>query len=199
MINSLSRTTAHRALAAAGLLASGAMLLTACSSSSSATATAASSAGASASSAAGNGMAAYRTCLSQHGVTLPSGRPSGSFSHNPNAPRPSHSSGYGGGYGGGGYGGYGGASANPSTAAAMQACASLRPKGGGFGGGKGLGGTALAAFTSCMKDNGVTVNAAGLGALLKSTDAKTVAALKVCKPLLPTRGGNGAPSPSPSA
>ncbi len=82
----------------------------------------------------------------------------------------------------------------------MQACASLRPKGGGFGGGKGLGGTALAAFTSCMKDNGVTVNATGgLGALLKSTDAKTVAALKVCKPLLPTRGAGAAPSATPSA
>ena len=193
MINSLSRTTAHRALAAAGLLASGAMLLTACSSSSTATAT--SGASASASSAAGSGISAYRTCLSQHGVTMPSGRPSGSFSHNPNAPRPSHSGGY-----GGGYGGYGGASANPTMAAAIKACASLQPKG-GFGGGRGLGGTALAAFTSCMKDNGVTVNSAGggLGALLKSTDAKTVAALKVCKPLLPTRSGSPAPAASPSA
>ncbi len=197
MINSPSRTTAHRALTAAGLLASGAMLLTACSSSSTATASSGASASASAGSAAGSGMSAYRTCLSQHGVTLPSGRPSGSYSYNPSAPHPSHSGGYGGGYGGFG----GGASANPTMAAAMQACASLRPKGGGFGGGKGLGGTALAAFTSCMKDNGVTVNATGggLGALLKSTDAKTVAALKVCKPLLPTRGGSAAPSASPSA
>ncbi len=191
MIRTIRRTTAHRGMIAAGVLVSGAVLLTGCSSSSTANASSSSAPSASASSGGSTQFAAYRTCLSQHGVTMPSGhfsgRPSGRPSDRPSG-YPSHSGGYGGGFGGG----FGGASANPSMAAAAKACASLAPKG-GFGGGAG-GSSALVAFIGCMKSNGVTVTDQQVRSLSTSTDAKTVAAYKVCSALLPTRG-----SRSPSA
>ncbi|MBC3843242.1 hypothetical protein GXW82_32660 [Streptacidiphilus sp. 4-A2] len=198
MIRTIRRTTAHRALGAAGLLVTGAVLLTGCSSSSSATATASPSATASTASAGGSGSAqftAYRQCLSQHGVTLPSGRPSGQRSHNPSA-HPSHSGGYGGGGYGGGFGFGGGASESPAMQAAQKACAADAPKGGFGRGGGAAGSSALVAFESCMKSNGVTVT--GGMRSLATTDPKTAAALKVCKVLLPTRGGAN-PSATPSA
>jgi hypothetical protein len=141
-------------------------------------------------------MQAYRDCLSQHGVNLPTGRPSG---------RPS--GGYGGGNGGGGYGGggfgggaFGGASPNPTMQAAMQACASLRPKGGFGGGGRGgFNSSAMAAFSSCMKDHGVTLPANGGFRALNTADAKTAAAYNTCKPLLPTRSPGASPSASATA
>ena len=197
-----------RALAAAGIVSLGAVLLSGCSSSSPKSATAHAATAQPSSSASGAAQfTAYRNCLTQHGLTLPTGRPGGgtfsrnpsdrpSFSRNP-SDRPS------GGYkGGGGFGGFGGASADPSAQAAIKACASLAPKGGfgggggGFGGGGAGGGTALAAFTSCMKDHGVTVTPQQLRSITSSTDAKTVAALKVCKPLLPTPGAPGATPPA---
>ena len=207
MTRTISRTTANRGLAAAGLLVTGAMLIAGCSSSSSSSKTASASVSPSASSSGAAQFTAYRQCLTQHGVTMPTGRPSGHFSGFPSGrptDRPSGrpSGGYGGGgYGGGGYGGFGGgASANPSEAAAAKACASLAPKGGfgGRGGGGAAGSSALVAFIGCMKSNGVTVTDQQVRSLSSSTDAKTVAALKVCKPLLPT-GPGGAPSSSPSS
>jgi hypothetical protein len=135
-------------------------------------------------------MQAYRDCLSQHGVNLPSGRPGG---------RPS--GGFGGGNGGGGFGGgvFGGASPNPTMQAAMQACASLRPKG-GFGGGRGgFNSSAMAAFASCMKDHGVTLPTNGGFRALNTADAKTAAAYDTCKPLLPTRSPGASPSASATA
>jgi hypothetical protein len=207
MITGISRARAPRLLAATGFLASGALLLAGCSSGSTTP-----SAGSTASAGAGAGGSAefkkFAACLKSHGVTLPSGgfsgRPGGS---RPSGTRPSGSFTRPAGAGAsgppsGGYGGYGGASANPSEAAAMQACASLRPTGqGGFGGGGSggaAGGTQLTAFISCMKDNGVTVTAQQIRSINSSTDAKTVAALKVCKPLLPTGGQGAAPSATPS-
>ncbi|SEK70248.1 hypothetical protein [Streptacidiphilus jiangxiensis] len=178
-----------RAAAAAGLIGASALLLSACGSSGS---TNASGTQASPSSSArGAAMQAYRTCLSQHGVNLPTGRPSG-------RPSGGYGGGNGGGYGGGGGFGFGGASANPTMQAAMQACASLRPKG-GFGGGRGgFNSTAMAAFTSCLKDHGVTLPTTGGLRALNTTDPKTAAAYNTCKPLLPTRSP-GAAAPSPSA
>jgi hypothetical protein len=182
-----------RALAAAGIVSLGALLLTGCSSSSAKTATAQPSASASASASASGAaqFTAYRNCLSQHGVTLPSGRPSGGFSRNP-SDRPSNRPS--GGYGGGGFGG---ASANPATQAAMKACASLAPAG-GFGGGRGVGGTALAAFTSCMKDHGVTVSPSGRPGMVNTADPKTAAAYKVCAALLPAPGSGAAGATPPA-
>ena len=188
-----------RALAAAGVLSLGALVLSGCSSSGTAASAQPNS------SASGSAQdSAYRNCLSQHGVTLPSGRagasgrPSGGFPSGarpsgvrPSGARPS------GGYGGGGFG-FGGASADPSMQAAIQACASDRPSGAaGFGGGRGGGfnSTDMAAFTSCMKDHGVTVAANGLRSL-NTTDPKTAAAYKTCKVLLPTRSSSPSPSPT---
>lgn len=194
MTRSTSRTTAPRVLAAVGFLVSGAVLLTGCASGSTAPAGgAAASSGASGSAQ----FAQYSDCLKSHGVTLPAGRPGGRPSGGSTA-RPS------GRPSGGAPGGFGGASANPSQAAAMQACASLRPQGqGGFGGAGGgggaSGGTATAAFISCMKDKGVTVTAQQVRALSTSTDPKTVAALKVCKALLPTGAPGGMPTATPSS
>ncbi|MBF9070867.1 hypothetical protein [Streptacidiphilus fuscans] len=188
-------TLSPRTACAAGLLSLGALLLSGCASSGSTSSSSASSQ-ASASSTGGRGgaaMAAYRQCLSQHGVTMPSGRPTA---------RPSGGGGgYGGGNGGGGFGFGGGASANPTMAAAMQACASLRPKfgGGGKGGRGGFNSTAMAAFTSCMKDHGVTLPATGGVRALNTADPKTSAAFNICKVLIPTRSPGAAPSASPSA
>jgi hypothetical protein len=193
-------TLSPRTACAAGLLSLGALLLSGCASSGG-TGSASASSQASTSSSGGRGgaaMAAYRQCLSQHGVTMPSGRPSA---------RPSggygggNGGGNGGGYGGGGFGFGGGASANPTMAAAMQACASLRPKfnGGGKGGHGGFNSTAMAAFTSCMKDHGVTLPTKGGVRALNTADPKTSAAFNVCKVLIPARGAGASPSASPSA
>lgn len=130
------------------------------------------------------GFAAYAACLSQHGITLPSGRPSnrpsGQFT-GPPAPRPS---------GGFRFAPPSGVSSS-AFAAAQQACAALRPAG-RFGAG-GL--SALAAFRSCMSDHGVTLPSTGpvFGAL-STTDPKVASALSICRPLLPSRPG--APSPT---
>jgi len=146
-------------------------------------------------------FAAYRTCLSQHGVKLPTRTPGS---------RPPTSSGGtggggelgGGGFGGGGFGG--GANATPQFAAAQKACASKVPKGGfGFGGRGGAGGAAFTAYVSCMKDHGITLStrrAAGTsittiaGATTSSsvapvdrTSPKFIAANKICQALLPSR------------
>ena len=135
---------------AAGVAAVG--LIAGCSSGSGTSAVAAATGNAS------SGYSAYTACLSQHGVTLPS---RGAFG----AGRRTHAAGSftpgaGRSYGAGGGGGFGGAfaSANPTTAAAMQACASLRPTGaaggaGGFGGGS----TRLTAFRNCMTQQGEAV------------------------------------------
>jgi hypothetical protein len=188
-----------------------------------ATGTAGSAAGSGASTASGAGStasgsdaaAAFRACLQQHGVTLPS------FSQRPGAgsgrPRPtgtfsrpaggfSRPPGSGGGSGFGGFGGFGG-SANPSQQAALQACASLRPSGAaGFGFGRGGAGpsisaTTFASFKSCMAGNGVTITQTDPITALRSLnrgDATTAAALKICDPILGAAADVGAPRASGS-
>lgn len=193
--------TALRAGASVAVLASGALLLAACSSGggSGSTSDATSSTGASASSTASGAadMAAYRDCLAKNGVRLPSfspgaGRPSGRPSG-----RPTDGSGF-----RGGFPGTGGASADPKTQKAVQACESLRPR---FNRGSGgADSSAFAAFTSCLKDHGVTLpttspspgapgrRTGGMPNGLNTSDPKTAKAYATCKPLLPTR-------PTPSA
>ena len=181
--------------AAAGIAAVG--LIAGCSSGSGTSAVAA------ATSNASSGYSTYTACLSQHGVTLPSrgafgagrrSRPAGSFT-----PGAGRSRGSGGGFGGAF------ASADPTTAAAMQACATLRPTGaaggGGFGGGGfGGGSTRLTAFRNCMTQQGeavpttrptaaATAAATGEARYLNGLNPgapKVAAALKVCEPLIPT-------------
>ncbi|HEU5332098.1 MAG TPA: hypothetical protein VFU73_05030 [Actinocrinis sp.] len=194
------RISARHGAAVAGLVVAGS-LLAACGGGGSSGSSTPVGAAASATSTGGSNSA-YFACLSQHGVTIPSrspgqGRPSG---------RPS------GGFGGFGGGG-GGFSQSPQMQAALQACSSLRPSGGAFPGGGGFGGrggTALTAFRNCMTQQGVTIpttrptarptasstdNAARfyLGGL-DPNDPKVSAALKVCSPLLPSRGASAQPT-----
>jgi hypothetical protein len=149
-------------------------------------------------------FAAYTACLQQHGVTVPSfsrgPRPSGSFSRPPGGfSRPPGASR---GPGGGGFGGFGG-SANPSTAAARAACASLLPAGAFGPGTRTISATTFAAFKSCMSDNGVTITVTDPQQALRALDrtvATTAAALKICQPILGQQAaGSGAPSPAPAA
>lgn len=185
---------------AAGVAAAG--LIAGCSSASSGGSASAAGTGGS------TGHSAYTQCLSEHGVTLPSrgqftgarrSHSPGSFGFTPGA-RPS-----------GGYGGF--ASADPSFAAAAQACASLRPSGAaGFGGGFGAGSSRLAAFRNCMSRQGAPIpttrptapvtptatarptgDARYLGGLDPSSP-KVAAALSVCKALIPTGAPSGRPS-----
>ncbi|MGA5704668.1 hypothetical protein [Peterkaempfera bronchialis] len=134
----------------------------------------------------------------------PSGRPSGWPSGRPSA----WPSGMPGGMRGGGFGM--GNTADPAYQKAAAACESKRPSfGGGRSGGGGNGGgsngsaesSALRAFADCMKDKGVTVASGGTNPLagLSTADPRTAAALKTCRPLLPSAGAAPAPSASPSA
>jgi hypothetical protein len=79
---------------------------------------------------------AYRDCLTKQGVTLPTRGLPGA------APTAS-------------------ATPNAKTQKAVAACASLLPKGGFGGSGFRAGGTAFVAFTSCMKDHGITIPVPG--------------------------------------
>jgi hypothetical protein len=107
---------------------------------------------------------------------------------------------------------------SPEMQKAMQACASLRPNGGGGGAFGGRGSSAMQAFTACLKTHGVVLPAGrgqspSAGATpapsggarpsggaarglrgLQTSDPKVAAALKTCRPLMPT----GAPAPNPS-
>jgi hypothetical protein len=193
------RISARHAAAVAGLVVAGSVLA-ACGGGSSGGATPVGAAASASPTAAANNASAYRTCLAQHGVNLPS--------RSPGQGRPSGGAGNGGGFGGFGGGGGGGFSVSPQMQAAMQACASLRPSGGAFPGG-GRGGTALVAFRNCMNQQGVaipttrptvrpTVSSTDgsrfyLGGL-DPNDPKVSAALKVCSPLLPSRGASAQPT-----
>ena len=149
-----------------------------------------SASGSSASGSSSTGLSAYLSCLRQHGVNVPTTRPS--F-----APG---SGGFGGGFGGGS-GGSGGSSGNSTFQKAAEACASLRPAG-GFGGGFGGAGfaSAFAAFRTCMSDHGEPIPttrptsppAAGSSPSdrflngLDPSNSKVAAALKACESKLPS-------------
>jgi hypothetical protein len=148
-------------------------------------AAAAKSSSAKSSSSSSRSLAAYRTCLAKHGVKLPSGSGSrtfsGSFPHNgsfPGGSFPHNGSFPGGSFPGGSFPGGsfphngsfpGRAAPNSKTAKAFAACAAKAPKGfrGGFGG-PGQGGTgaptaaqtaALKNYDECMATHGVQIAA----------------------------------------
>jgi hypothetical protein len=163
---------------------------------------------------------AYRSCLADNGVTLPSGGPGngqggpGGDGGTPPSGMPSGGPGGDGGTppsgmpSGGPVNGQGGGfipdGVDESTwEAAQQACASLAPTGGFGGGGGGQGGpadlTALQAYISCLSDHGVTVPE-GEDPLrtLDRSDATVSAAMDTCAPLLPQRGDDTSAAPSSS-
>jgi len=174
-----------------------ALVLTGCGGSSNSSSSVAATSSASASSTASAKLSAFRACLKQHGVTIRPGqfggspRPRASFT--PTAfptgsarPRPSFSGAFAG-----------------RNSAAFKACAKYAPTGfgadgfgaGGFG--RTISSSALAAFKSCLSQNGVKVTgttASAILAELRNATGKTAAASRTCRVLLqPT-----APSPSPS-
>ena len=138
-----------------------------------------------------SGFSAYLSCLRQHGVKVPTTRPS-------RAPGGFGGGGFGGGFGGGGFGGSSGSSSTFQKAS--KACASLRPSGGGFGGGFGGFASALASFRSCMKSHGEPIpttrptspptgGTSGADRFLNGlnpSNSKVAAALKACESKLPS-------------
>jgi len=167
------------------------LVLTGCGGSSDSSSSSSAAATSSASATTSAKLSAFQTCLKQHGVTVKPGqfgaRPRGSFS--PSAfptrsprPRPSFTGSF-----------------AASDSAAFKACAKYAPAGFGGGGfGRTISSSALAAFKSCLSQNGVKVTgttaAAVLGKLRNAT-GKTAAAVRTCRVLIqPT-----APSPSPSS
>ncbi len=171
-------TTLPRFLVRGALPALAAMLMLAgCGGGSSAGA--ASTAGAAGTATASAGLSAFQTCLKQHGVTIRPGqfssRPRASFS--PTArPRPSFS--------------------GPDSAA-FKACAKYAPAGFGGGFGRVVSSSALAAFKSCLSQNGVKVTGTTAGAILaefRNSTGKTAAAVRTCRVLLQPAAPTSTPS-----
>jgi hypothetical protein len=155
-------------------------------------------------------LQAWRDCLSQHGVTLPSLAPrqngqgqNGQGQTDPNGSTPPAAGQLpagadpGGGRGGPGGGAFTSILADPANKAAVDACASLQPQGGpgnGGNGGNGARGQAFQAYLSCLKDNGVDVPTTVAGGPPASIDRATpayAAANEKCQVLLPQRQGDG--------
>jgi hypothetical protein len=169
-------------------LAGASIALVACGSSSSGGGSAAST---STTAAAGTQSAAfqkYQACLKDNGVTLPNRGARGNGGGGGN--------GYGPPAGGPGAGAGGGFADNPKLAAAVKACAKLRPQGlgagrGGPGGARGQ--QSIKAFTpylDCLKAAGLDVKVAdGFNALrdLERDDPKVQAALASCRSKIPQR------------
>jgi hypothetical protein len=186
-----SRTTLRRFGVRGALpLLAAALMLTGCggsSGSSSSSAAATSSASATTSTAAK--LSAFQTCLKQHGVKITPGqfrsaRPRASFTPTAfptGSPRPRPSGSFFG-----------------TDSAAFKACAKYAPAGFGGGFGRTISASALAAFKSCLSQNGVKVTGTTAAAILgelRTATGKTAAAVRTCRVLIqPT-----APSPSPSS
>jgi hypothetical protein len=162
-----------------------ALVLAGCGTSSS-SAGATSSASAASTVRASAGLSAFETCLKQHGVTIKPGqfgaRPHASFTPTAfptRSPRPR-------------------SSFASRDSAAFKACAKYAPSGFGAGFNHVISSSALAAFKSCLSQNGVKVTGTTAGAILaelRNSTGKTEAAVRTCRVLLqPTT-----PTPSPSA
>ena len=139
--------------------------------------------------ARGESFAAYRECLTQHGVTPPTGRPT------PGAPRPTKD-----------------AAEADAFRAAREACANLRPAGGLSAGGIHSG--PRRQFRECMRQNGVDLPepprrtgppgegptpdpTSGRGGMLNGldlNDPKVHQALERCKTILFDNGATPAPA-----
>jgi hypothetical protein len=144
-----------------------------------------------------NGLAAYQSCLAQHGVTLPSrggqngqappsdgAFPGGGGTPPSGAPQ--------GGFGGGG--GFRPEGVDDETwQKAQEACASVMPTGGPGGGNN----SAFTAYRNCLTEHGVSASA-GVGQL-NTADAKVAAAVKACEALQPTGGPGGGTQPTSPA
>jgi len=140
-------------------------------------------------------LTAFTTCMSSHGVTLPTRPRTGSANGGtrPSGASGTRPSGASGGRGGFGFGGGGNLAARFATppkgvdptkyAAALAACKSTLPTGG-----TPLNNSAFQAYRSCLSDHGVTLpTTGGLGSINRN-DPKVQAAMKTCQALLPAGG-----------
>jgi hypothetical protein len=190
----LRRSFTHRALAALTVTLTvtltGALVLAGCGGSSGGSSAGATSTASATSTATTSAkLSAFETCLKQHGVKVRPGqfgaRPHGSFTPTAfptGSPRP-HPSFTG--------------SLSATDSAAFKACAKYAPSGFGTGFGRTISSSALAAFKSCLSQNGVKVTGKTASAVLaevRDLTGKKAAAVRTCRVLLqPT-----APTPSPS-
>jgi hypothetical protein len=183
----------------AAMLVVAALLLAACGGGTSKTTagspptTAAGSGGSGTGGATAAQLQAFRTCLTQHGVTLPTFTPRTTV---PGQTTPSTSAGSGPPTGRGGGGGGGGLNAvfsNPADQTAVKACQSTLPA--GYVAQQQARQNQRTAFNSCMADHGVMVPATTPGSPPATLD-QTSAAYKVCSPLLPTGGPSRAAASS---
>jgi hypothetical protein len=129
------------------------------------------------------GLSAFQTCLKQHGVKI---TPRASFSPRPFASGSSFPTAF-----PSGFGRTGGA-----NSAAFKACQKYEPA--GFGRSRVISSSAIAAFKSCMSNNGVKVTGTTFAALaaLSRSSKKAAAAFKICRVLLAQ--GFATPKPSPT-
>ena len=136
------------------------------------------------------GLSAFQTCLKQHGVKI---RPGASFSPRPFASRSGFPTAFPTAFPSGFASRAGGA-----NSAAFKACQKYAPAGFRFGGGGGISASAIAAFKSCMSQNGVKVTSTTFASLAKLTRSskKAAAAFNICRVLLAQ--GFARPSPSPT-
>ena len=145
---------------------------------------------------------AFRSCLAQHGITLPSREP-GSFGQ---GGAPGGTGGAPGGSGGapgagqglpGGGQGFPGSGNSKAFQDAMKACGGASGFGGMRPGAGGPNSGAFQAYRSCLSDHGVAMpTAGGPRPQLSTSDPKVAAALKTCAPLRPSFQGNPAPAAS---
>jgi hypothetical protein len=162
--------------------------------------TASSSPSASSSATQSAGLSAFQTCLKQHGVKI---TPRASFSPGASfSPRafPSGTafptafpSGARSGFPGGGF------RAGGANSEAFKACQKYAPAGFRVGGGT-ISASAIAAFKSCMKQNGITVTSttfASLARLVRSSK-KAAAAYSTCRVLLAQGFARPSPAPTPA-
>jgi hypothetical protein len=184
-----------RAVLAVGVIAVG-LTVAACGSSSTSSSKSASAAPVASTSTTPNSASrsAFRTCLEQHGITLPNRRPQGA-----GGPPP------GGGFFGGGGGGASGRFNDPKFRAAIQACGGFR---GGFRGGPRrfrLSHNAITNFVTCVRKNGYAAmpnpNFSG-GAIFPTSirnNRQFQAAARKCESLLRPARPAGGTSTNPGA
>ena len=141
---------------------------------------------------------AYTACLRQHGVNVPDRPPRTDGTQGTAGTGPTTTRVRGNGNGG----------TRPSTTlppgvdastfeAARQACQSQLPANGGPGGPGGQNSSAFQAYTSCLKDHGVTLPANGGFGGVNRDDPAFKAADAVCAPLRPTTTTSAATTTKP--
>jgi hypothetical protein len=137
------------------------------------------------------GLSAFQTCLKQHGVKI-TPRASGSpraFPSGSGFPTAFPTGGFPGGFASGG-----------ANSAAFKACQKYEPAGFRRGRGVSISASAIAAFKSCMSQNGVKVTSTTFTALgkLERSSKKAAAAFKICGVLLQQGITRPTPTPTPA-